>query len=132
MADLKTRLSEIESSRIEPTPRTSCEDEGKGVYYSNDIIEVESSVTGFDTKAEFEAMKDVISEVKVRLLQLEAKAETQTTSDHTEEALHYTVEAEIHTHEDHNLSVSVSSMDAEVREVDSNMTVTPQPIIQLN
>ena len=77
-------------------------------------------------------MKDVISEVKVRLLQLEAKAETQTTSDHTEEALHYTVEAEIHTQEDHNLSVSVSSMDAEVREVDSNMTVTPHPIIQLN
>ena len=132
MADLKTRLSEIESSRIKPTPRTSREDEGKGVYCSNDIIEVESSVTGFDTKAEFEAIKDVISGVKVRLLQLEAKAETQTTSDHTEEALHYTVEAEIHTHEDHNLSVSVSSMDAEVREVDSNMTVTPQPIIQLN
>ena len=90
-----------------------------------------STVTGLPTKAEFEAVKVVVNDMKMRLLQLEAKVVThenvQPNSDYMEEALQNRVEeAEVNTQVE---NISVSSIDAEV---DSNATDTPHPNIQLN
>ena len=92
-----------------------------------------SKVPDHPTVSEFDAIKAVVNDMKVKLLQLETKVKSMSfttgkvssSGEHVEEVLR-TVEAEIHTP---MANVSVASIDGEV---DTIMTESPPSINQLN